>query len=152
MWWPGLDADIERLVRDCDRCQSLQPDPPRAPHQPWSWPTAPWYRVHIDLAHLLGYDCLIVYDTHTKWLEAIKLTYLSSYAVIEELRKLFAQFGLPVELVSDNGPQFASEEFARFTSCNGVRHVLVPAYHSATNGAAERAVRVIKKFYGTLSA
>ena len=55
-----------------------------------------------------------------------------------------ASFGVIEELVSDNGPQFTSKEFAMFCRQNGVRHTLVATYHGASNGAAERAVGVVK--------
>ena len=42
VWWPGISADIETLVRKCHACQQLQSDPAVAPLQPWSWPTRPW--------------------------------------------------------------------------------------------------------------
>ena len=42
--------------------------------------------------------------------------------MVEELRKLFAQHGLPEELVSDNGPQFIASEFEEFMRSNGVKH------------------------------
>ena len=42
---------------------------------------------------------------------------------IEELRKLFSSYGLPEQIVTDNGPQFVSEEFAMFTKANGVKHI-----------------------------
>jgi len=42
VWWPGISADIETLVRKCHACQQLQSDPAVAPLRPWSWPTRPW--------------------------------------------------------------------------------------------------------------
>ena len=62
-----------------------------------------------------------------------------------ELRLIFTQHGLPEEVVSDNGPQFVSTEFAEFMNKNGIKHTLVPPYHPQSNGAAERSVRVVKE-------
>ena len=41
VWWPQLDRDIEQLVKGCHQCQVDQPEPPKAPLQPWSWPSRP---------------------------------------------------------------------------------------------------------------
>ena len=40
--------------------------------------------------------------------------------------------------MSDNGPQFTSEEFAIFMKLNGVKHTRSAPYHPSTNGLAER--------------
>ena len=53
------------------------------------------------------------------------------------LRRLFAAYGLPEDLVSDNGPQF--------TSSLSVRPTESSPYHSASNGAAERSVGILKQ-------
>ncbi len=66
---------------------------------------------------------------------------------IDELRLMFAQHGLPEQLVSHNGPQFTSGAFKEFTSKNGIKHILVAPNHPASNGAAERAVRVVKESF-----
>ena len=47
--------------------------------------------------------------------------------------------------LSDNGPQFVSEEYEIFLKENGVRHIRSAAYHPASYGEAERAVRTFKQ-------
>ncbi|KAJ8356836.1 hypothetical protein SKAU_G00196300 [Synaphobranchus kaupii] len=61
--------------------------------------------------------------------------------------ELFADqaYGLPEECVSDNGPQLTSSEFGTFMKQNGIKHTLVPAFHPASNGAAERSVQILKR-------
>lgn len=30
-WWPGIDSDLERTVRECQTCQTHRNSPPKAP-------------------------------------------------------------------------------------------------------------------------
>ena len=69
----------------------------------------------------------------------------TSSSTIEVLRDLFARFGIPEQIVSDNGAQFVSEEFQEFVRSNGIRHLTSAPYHPATNGLAERAVQTFKQ-------
>ena len=65
VWLPGVD---ENVVKNCLDCQQAQPLPTSAPMQPWSWPTRPWSRFHVDFAGPLdGRMFLIVVDTDSKW-------------------------------------------------------------------------------------
>ncbi|KAK9686974.1 Integrase core domain [Popillia japonica] len=63
---------------------------------------------------------------------------------IEKLRCTFSYFGLPEELVSDNGPPFNGEEYKKFCKSNGITHRFSPPLHPCSNGLAERAVRTVK--------
>lgn len=145
LWWPGLDKEIETLVNACGVCQATRNVPPVAPLHCWNWPTRVWQRLHIDFAEKDKQNFLVVIDSHSKWLEVFNMTTTTSSKTIETLRSLFASYGLPEEIVSDNGPQFTSGEFQQFMKKNGVKHTLVPPYHPASNGAAERSVQILKR-------
>ena len=146
VWWPNINAEIEKFVRLCRECQQVQPSPPMAPLSPWKWPTRPWARLHLDFAGpFLGKNILVSVDAHSKWIEATCTPSTSSSCVIEELRTMFAKFGLPETIVTDNGSGFVSEEFETFLKSNGIRHVTSAPYHPASNGLAERAVQIVKR-------
>ena len=145
-WWEGVDKDIESVVKSCQACQSVKNAPPNAPLHPWLWPTKPWQRLHIDFAGpFRGRTYLLITDAHSKWPEITEMSSTTASRTVDELRKLFSSYGLPEQIVSDNGPQFVSEEFAAFTKMNGIKHIKSAPYHPSTNGAIERLVQTFKK-------
>ena len=92
-----------------------------APLQPWKWPTHPWSRVHINfVGPFQNKLLLVVVDAHSKWVEAKVVSSTSSAAAITNLRTLFAQFGLPELIVSDNGLAFTSQELKYFMKKIGI--------------------------------
>ena len=146
VWWPGFNGDLETLVKSCPKCQSCRSAPAVAPLHPWLWPTQPWQRIHVDFAGPIdGKMMLIIVDAHSKWPEVIPMSSTTSQLTIRVLRRLFATYGLPQQLLSDNGPQFTSEEFADFLVRNGVKHIRSSPYHPSTNGLAECFVRTLKR-------
>ena len=111
------------------------------PLHPWIWPAQPWQRIHIDYAGpFQGKYYFLVVDAHSKWPEIVEMSSTTTEKTITVLRCMFAQFGLPHQVVSDNGPRFTSEEFKRFMRSNGIKHIPSTPYHPATNGAVERLV------------
>ena len=145
IWWPSLDSHIEDYLKSCESCQMFRNKPAHAPLHPWKFPARAWQRIHIDYRTLDKIMLLIVIDSYSKWIEVHEMTCTTSGATIDKYK--FASYGLPEELVSDNGPQFASEEFDMFLKRKGIKHtpVPVPPYHPASNGAAERAVQTVKQ-------
>ena len=87
---------------------------------------------------------LIVVDAHRKWPEVLKMNSTSVKKTIEYLRTLFAHHGVPEQLVSDNGPQFTSEEFSHLLQSNGIQHLRMAPYQPAINGLAEQFVQTFK--------
>ena len=70
---------------------------------------------------------------------------------IEAFRQLFATWGLPLQLHTDNGPQFVSAEFEHFLKSNGIIHTTSAVYHPNSNGQAERFVSTLKHALKTQS-
>ena len=145
VWWHKMDDEIERAVKLCTVCQNVRRSSPSVPLIPWNWPTRPFQRIHLDFFQKGSDHFQAVIDSHSKWLEVKHMSSTTTERTVDELRLIFAQHGLPEEVVSDNGPQFISNEFSEFMSKNGVKHTLVPPYHPQYNGAAERSVRVVKE-------
>ncbi|XP_064091616.1 uncharacterized protein K02A2.6-like [Macrobrachium nipponense] len=145
VWWPGVDRDIENLVKKCMNCALQQNNPKPTRMHPWELPRYPWQRVHVDFAGpFLGYSYLILVDAYSKWPEVIPMQTTSSVATIKSLMQIFATHGLPERIVTDNGPQFTSQEFKEFLNVNGIQHTLSATYHPSTNGEAERFVQTFK--------
>jgi hypothetical protein len=145
-YWPGMDHDIENMVRRCSPCASAAKQPPKASLHSWPPATKPWKRIHINYAgpHL-GKHFLIVVDAHSKYPDVIPVPSMTSQQTVTALRKLCAQHGLPETIVSDNGTQFTSQEFKEFCRANAVNHILSPLYHPQSNGRAEQFVDTFKR-------
>ncbi|GFO20837.1 Pol polyprotein [Plakobranchus ocellatus] len=131
------------MVRQCNVCAKLRPNM-KEPLLPSSFPEHPWSRVAMDLFDLHGKTYLLLVDYHSRWPEIRLLDRLSSAAVIARLKSIFATHGIPDVLVSDNGPQFASAEFRKFTEEFCFTHTTSSPRYPQANGEAERAVQTIK--------
>jgi transposase InsO family protein len=62
------------------------------------------------------------------------------------LRCIFGHYGLPEQVVSNNGPPFQPVEHEDFLRQNGIQQVLVSLYHPASNGQATRFVQMVKNY------
>ena len=87
-------------------------------------------RLHIDFAGPVdGKMLLVIVDSHSKWIEVFLMTNATSSATITYFRQVFAQFGVPESIVSDNGAQFTAADFKDFCRMNGIRHIQTAPYH-----------------------
>lgn len=145
VWWPGIDADIEHLIKSCTSCSSVRPDPPKSTLIPWEIPKGVWSRIHIDFAGPMNNEYFfIITDAFSKWPEVFRTRDITSSFTVNKLREVFARFGLPDTIVSDNGTQFTSVLFQEFVERNKIVHKTSPPGHPATNGAAENSVKSFK--------
>ncbi|XP_028514512.1 uncharacterized protein K02A2.6 [Exaiptasia diaphana] len=109
--------------------------------------------VSTDIFEYGGHSYLLVTDFYSKYFEIELLSQTTASCVINNLKKIFARFGIPAEVLSDNGSQFSntrnlfnnSHEFKRFADEWGFRHITSSPEYPQSNGAAEKAVQTAKR-------
>ena len=88
---------------------------------------------------------IVLTDLYSKWPEVKPVSNVTSRSVIEFLSDMFSRWGLPEEIISDNGKQFVSQEFEQFLKAHDIKHCRTALYHPQSNGAVERFNRVLKE-------
>ena len=111
---------------------------------PSVFPSRAWERVASDLFDLNGSTYILVVDYFSRWVEVRRLDSTTSEDIIHKLKSIFATHGIPEIMVSDNGPQYSSAVFKKFSEEYGFLHVTSSPKYPQANGAAERAVQTIK--------
>ena len=102
----------------------------------------------MDLFELNKCNYLVTVDYFSNFWEVDPLTSTTTAAIVRKLKGHFARYGIPLVLVSDNGPQFSSQEFKKFVTEWDVEHRTSSADHQQANGKAEAAVKTAKRIIG----
>ena len=147
VWWPGMDREAERFCRACHGCQiTSKPDPPE-PIKSTVLPAGPWQDLAVDFLGPLptGESLFVVVDYYSRFYEVEIMKSTTASKTISVLKRIFARFGVPQSISSDNGPQFVSAEFSDYmTECGIYHHLVTPKWPQA-NGEVERQNRSINK-------
>ena len=107
VWWPGSLQQIYQMVKGCHVCARKNP-PPIEPMIPSELTDYPCQKVSSDLFQLKGKMYLLVADYFSWFPEVIQLSTTTSSSVIQAMKAIFARHGIPEQVVTDNGPQYAS--------------------------------------------
>ena len=143
VWWPGISSQIEAFIYNCVTC-ARETKNPAEPLIYTPFPTYPWQKVAMDLFEWKGRSYLLVIDYYSRFVEIALLSSTTSPAVVNRIKSIFARYGIPESVMSDNGPQFASEAFQQFAREYQFLHVTSSPGFPQANGEAERAVQTIK--------
>ena len=68
----------------------------------------------------------------------------SSKATIAILKQNFARYRILDEVISDNGPQFSSKEFAKFVKDYECNYTTTSPHYQQANEQVERSVQTVK--------
>ena len=105
----------------------------------------PWQRLNSNLFEFKSHEYLILSDQYSKFPVIRKLTSTSPQAIVTHLKSIFAEHGIPAQPVTDNGPQYSSQEFKDFTESYGIEHHLTSSHHyPQPNGSSELMVQTAK--------
>ena len=145
VWWPGISKEIKAKVESCQFCQENQPSQRKAPLMTTDLPDRPWQKVSTDLFELASQKYLVVMNYYSRFIEILSLVETTSQVVIQKLKSVFARWGIPEELISDNGTQFKSLHFDEFKAKYRFKHTTSSPHHPQANGTAESGVRIAKR-------
>lgn len=145
LYWPNMNCDIDQLIRECATCQKYHYKQAKEPLITTELPSQPWQKVGSDIFHYEGKDYLLVIDYYSKYPEMYLLPSTTSRAVITQLKSIFSRQGIPLTLVSDNGPPYASHEFQAFASDYEFKCITSSPLYPQANGKAEKGVQIVKR-------
>ena len=125
------------------------PSQPRLPAFQPHIPTTPFESICCDYFFHKGWYYFVAADRLSGWTEQSRIkpgtAESGATGLCTALRKLFATFGVPVELASDGGPEFTSKLTEDFLQRWGVEHRQSSSYLPSSNGRAELAVKATKR-------
>lgn len=106
---------------------------PREQLLPTEFPDRPWAKVGADLFQWNDNHYLLVVDYFSHFIEVAKLASTTSLAGVEHCKPIFARHGIPSEVMTDNGPQFTSKYFTKFTTQWGFTHTTSSSRYAQSN-------------------
>ena len=134
---PRITQDITNEVQSCKTYQVYSKSQPKETLQQHEIPTQPWIKIGVDLFKLQSTHYLLISDYYSRFPIIRRLSGLSSQSVRGQLKYIFSEYGILMTVMSDNGPQFASEEFKTFTKQYRFNHITSSPHYVQSNGFIE---------------
>lgn len=149
--WKSLKKDVTEWAKSCIDCQrSKVHRHTKSQHAEFKPPTQRFKHIHIDIVGPLtscqGYRYLLTcIDRFTKWSEAVPLADIKAETVASAFVNIWiSRFGVPKEIITDQGKQFESRLFRQLAKLCGSRVKHTTPYHPQANGLVERWHRTLK--------
>ena len=153
-WWPGLERSVREYVKSCPVCQRSKPSnqAPAGLLQPLPTPEHRWDEVTMDLITQLpqtprGFDAIITFtDRLSKMVHFAPCTTTVDAPGVAHIffDTVFRHHGLPIKIISDRDPRFASNFWRSLFALTGTRLGMSTAFHPETDGQSERTNRTLE--------
>ena len=144
-----MEKDVKEYVLACTVCARGKTShrPPVGLLRPLPTPGRPWSHIALDFVTGLPPSngktvILTIVDRFSKAVHFIGLPKLPSAQETADLltNHVFRLHGIPVDIVSDRGPQFISQVWKSFCQALGATVSLSSGFQPQTNGQSEREI------------
>ena len=135
VYWPGINKDILKQYQSCKTCIKYSKSNKRNDCSLCPTPELPWHTVATDLFETKKY--LLLVDYYSRFPVLHKLGSTTSKVLVQEVKAVFAECGVPNVIVSDGGPQYTSAEFKDLTKQWQIEHRVSSPRNPQSNGTAE---------------
>ena len=113
LYWPRMSAEVKEHIFTCETCRTYETKQAKETLMSHEVPQTPWQKVRSDLFTLSNCDYLVTVGYYSDYYELDKLPSAKAANVIRATKSHFAHHGIPEQLISDNGPQYISDEFGK---------------------------------------
>ena len=153
--WPSMRKDVKDFVEACITCQKTKPSrrKPLGKLMPLPVATGPWKSLSMDfivkLPESKGYDSiLVIVDRFSKMCHLIPCQERIDASQTAELflKNVVRLHGLPIDIVSDRGPQFVSKFWGSMCEQMEITRKLSTAAHPQTDGQTERMNQTLEQY------
>ena len=115
VYWPAYNKDILKQYQSCKTCIKYSLSQRYEPLQSHPIPELPWHMVATDMFEINNSKYLLLVDYYGRFPILHKLGSTISKVLVQEMKAVFVELGVPDIIVSDGGPQYTSAEFKDFT-------------------------------------
>ena len=143
----GMDKMVEHEISNCIACQAITKQKPPAPLQPSTLPEKVWETVNIDYLGPFpnGKYVFALMDQRSKYPVAVITRNTSANNLIYIFDSVFAHFGFPENVISDNGPPFKSHAIHEYMKSKAINHRRITPLWPQANGEIERFMTSLSK-------
>lgn len=153
-YWKNMTNDVKNYVKNCEKCQRNKilrntrmpleiTTTARKPGQRWSIDiVGPLNQSYNGFQYILTLQCDL-----SRYVVAIPLKNQETDTIARAfVENVILKYGCPEQLLSDNGPNFASQLMKRVCKLLNIKKIQTSPYHPESNGALERSHRVLKEY------
>ena len=150
VYWPGINDQLKQLVLNCQLClkysrSKKKPDTSSSLGQEIL--LFPWTKLATDIFHFEGDSYLVLVDYTSCFPIVHKLKSMTAQHITDHIKQIFAEYGWPNTIVSDNRPCYASETLKELMKQYQVNHNTSLPHYPQSNGLAEKYVQIIKNLF-----
>ena len=142
VYWPRINDQLKQLVLNCQLCLK---DTSSSLGQ--EIPLFPWTKLATDIFHFEGDSYLVLVDYTSCFPIVWKLKSMTTQHITDHIKQIFAEYGWPNTIVSDNRPCYTSETFRKLMIEYRVNHITSLPHYPQSNGLAEKYVQIIKNLF-----
>jgi hypothetical protein len=84
---------------------------------------------------------LVTVDKFTKWIEMAPVTTQDSTSAINFIKSIVFHFGVPHNIITDNGTNFTSKGFKNYYESMGIKLNFASVAHPQMNGQVKKSQR-----------
>ena len=145
VYWPEINKDIEALIRTCEICQEHGRRNNKDLVLAREIPFAPWTLIEMDVFTCEDHTFLLTVDVTSRFPVVRILSSETTRSVLNAIKGIYSDFGLPKRVLTDNGACFKAREFNEFHAKLGVMVEHSSAYNHQSVGSVKCMVQTMKQ-------